>query len=96
MRLTALGIPAAYVPLPIGNGEQRRNVQPVVDAGGGLVVDDAACTPDWIASTLVPLLTDQARLARMGAAAADFGIADGDERLADLVRLAAATPRGDR
>ena len=30
--LTALGLPAIYVPLPIGNGEQRFNAQPVVDA----------------------------------------------------------------
>ena len=32
--LTALGLPAIYVPLPIGNGEQRFNAQPVVDAKG--------------------------------------------------------------
>ena len=32
--LTALGLPAIYVPLPIGNGEQRFNAQPVVDAEG--------------------------------------------------------------
>ena len=40
--ITALGLPAVYVPLPIGNGEQRLNAQPVVAAGGGLLVDDAA------------------------------------------------------
>ena len=34
MKLTALGLPAIYVPLPIGNGEQRFNAQPVVDAHG--------------------------------------------------------------
>lgn len=30
--LSAVGLPAAYVPLPIGNGEQRLNAQPVVKA----------------------------------------------------------------
>jgi len=30
-------VPAVYVPLPIGNGEQRFNAQPVVQAGGGLM-----------------------------------------------------------
>lgn len=92
--VTALGLPAAYVPLPIGNGEQRLNAQPVVDAGGGLVVDDAACTPDWVRSTLLPLLLDPRRLAEMGRAAAAFGIRDGDERLADLVETAAASRVG--
>ena len=43
--LAAVGLPAAYVPLPIGNGEQRCNARPVVEAGGGLLVDDAAAAP---------------------------------------------------
>ena len=87
--VSALGLPAAYVPLPIGNGEQRLNAQPVVDAGGALIVADSGCTPRWVADTLLPLLTDQGRLAAMGSAAAAFGIRDGDERLADLVERAA-------
>ncbi len=87
--ITALGLPAVYVPLPIGNGEQRLNAQPVADAGGGIVVDDAECTPDWVRSVLVPLLADGDRLAAMGRAATGFGIRDGDERLADLVEKAA-------
>ena len=37
--LSAVGLPAAFVPLPIGNGEQRLNALPVVEAGGGLLVD---------------------------------------------------------
>jgi UDP-N-acetylglucosamine--N-acetylmuramyl-(pentapeptide) pyrophosphoryl-undecaprenol N-acetylglucosamine transferase len=83
--LTTVGLPAAYVPLPIGNGEQRLNAQPVLDAGGGLLVDNADCTPDWVRTVLIPLLADPGRLAGMAAAAARFGIRDGDERLADLV-----------
>ncbi|TML24097.1 MAG: UDP-N-acetylglucosamine--N-acetylmuramyl-(pentapeptide) pyrophosphoryl-undecaprenol N-acetylglucosamine transferase, partial [Actinobacteria bacterium] len=35
----AVGMPAIYVPLPYGNGEQRRNALPVVEAGGGILVD---------------------------------------------------------
>ena len=37
----AVGVPAIFVPLPIGNGEQALNAKPVVDAGGALLVDDA-------------------------------------------------------
>src|SRR5699024_12051531 len=57
--LTAVGLPAIYVPLPIGNGEQRLNAQDVVAAGGGLLVADAQVTPDWVRSTVLPLLADQ-------------------------------------
>jgi UDP-N-acetylglucosamine--N-acetylmuramyl-(pentapeptide) pyrophosphoryl-undecaprenol N-acetylglucosamine transferase len=92
--LTTVGLPAAYVPLPIGNGEQRLNAQPVADAGGGLLVDNAACTPDWVRQVLVPLLADGERLAAMAAAAARFGIRDGDERLADLVFEAVGAATG--
>jgi UDP-N-acetylglucosamine--N-acetylmuramyl-(pentapeptide) pyrophosphoryl-undecaprenol N-acetylglucosamine transferase len=88
--LTAVGLPAAYVPLPIGNGEQRLNAEPVVRAGGGLMVADADCTPDWVAATLLPLLGEPTRLGAMGAAAAALGRRDADERLADLVLSAAA------
>jgi UDP-N-acetylglucosamine--N-acetylmuramyl-(pentapeptide) pyrophosphoryl-undecaprenol N-acetylglucosamine transferase len=86
--VTTVGLPAAYVPLPIGNGEQRLNAEPVVEAGGGLLVDDAECTPSWVSERLLPLLADSGELTSMAKAAADFGITDGDERLADLLELA--------
>jgi UDP-N-acetylglucosamine--N-acetylmuramyl-(pentapeptide) pyrophosphoryl-undecaprenol N-acetylglucosamine transferase len=79
--VTTVGLPAVYVPLPYGNGEQRRNALPVVQAGGGVLVDDAELSPQWLERNLVPLATDAARLAEMGAAAARFGRRDGDEAL---------------
>ncbi len=94
--VTALGLPAAYVPLPIGNGEQRHNAEPVVAAGGGLLVDNADCTPTWVAQVLLPLLADPARLNAMGEAATRFGIRDADERLANMVEVAAARTGGKR
>lgn len=83
--LTAVGLPAAYVPLPVGNGEQRLNARAVVEAGGGLVVEDADLTSGWVEGTLVPLLRDANGLAEMAKAAASVGERDGDELLADLV-----------
>lgn len=85
----AVGLPACFVPLPIGNGEQRFNAAPVVDAGGALMVDNAECTPEWVREVVVPLLRDDRRLTRMGRKAEDFGIRDGDERLAAIVERAA-------
>jgi UDP-N-acetylglucosamine--N-acetylmuramyl-(pentapeptide) pyrophosphoryl-undecaprenol N-acetylglucosamine transferase len=79
--VTTVGLPAVYVPLPYGNGEQRRNALPVVQAGGGLLVDDADLNAEWIARSVVELAGDRRRLAEMGAAAATFGRRDGDEAL---------------
>jgi UDP-N-acetylglucosamine--N-acetylmuramyl-(pentapeptide) pyrophosphoryl-undecaprenol N-acetylglucosamine transferase len=90
VELTAVGLPAAYVPLPIGNGEQALNARPVVESGGGLMVDDADCTPAWVRTVLTPLLTDPSRVATMGQAAATSGRPDADERLVDLALEAAA------
>jgi UDP-N-acetylglucosamine--N-acetylmuramyl-(pentapeptide) pyrophosphoryl-undecaprenol N-acetylglucosamine transferase len=39
--LAAIGLPAAYVPLPLRGGEQRLNAEPAVAVGGALLVDDA-------------------------------------------------------
>lgn len=83
--LSAVGLPGAFVPLPIGNGEQRRNALPVVEAGGGLLVEDAELTPDWIAGHLVPLLSDTDALAGYARHAAAAGAPDADERLAGIV-----------
>lgn len=87
--LTAVGLPAVYVPLPVGNGEQRLNAAEVVAAGGGLVVDDATFTPEWIDEQILPLATDAQRLADMAAAARALGEPAADETLADLVDHAA-------
>ena len=94
--MLARGLPAAYVPLPIGNGEQELIARPVVDAGGGLLVDDADCTADWVRATLTPLLTDAGRLATMGRAAASSGRPDADERLVDLALEAVGSGSGTR
>ncbi|MGL5816544.1 MAG: undecaprenyldiphospho-muramoylpentapeptide beta-N-acetylglucosaminyltransferase [Phycicoccus sp.] len=87
--LAAVGLPAVYVPLPVGNGEQRLNARGVVAAGGGLLVDDEAVDQAWVVDTVIPTALDRDRLHAMGAAAARTGHRDGDERLADLVLQAA-------
>ncbi len=81
----AVGLPAVFVPLPIGNGEQEHNARPVVDAGGGLLVADGALTTEWVSATVPGLATDPERLAAMGAAAAALIPRDADEQLARIV-----------
>jgi len=86
--VAAVGLPAVFVPLPIGNGEQALNARGVVAAGGGLLVDDAALTPEWVAATVPELLHDATRLARMSTAAAGLIRRDADDRLAEMIRSA--------
>lgn len=91
--LTAVGLPAAYVPLPIGNGEQRLNARPIIERGGGLLVDDADLSAEWIKASLLPVLTDIDQVAGMSEAAATLGRKDADRSLAKAVMdIVAAEP----
>jgi len=82
--VTDVGLPAVYVPLPIGNGEQRLNALPVVNAGGGVIVDDADLTPSFVADTVPALLNEPGRLQSMTAAAALAGHRDAAQRVAEI------------
>jgi UDP-N-acetylglucosamine--N-acetylmuramyl-(pentapeptide) pyrophosphoryl-undecaprenol N-acetylglucosamine transferase len=85
----AVGLPAIFVPLPIGNGEQAFNARAVVNAGGAYLVDDSALTPDYV-STMVPdLLHDTDTLTQMSAAAAGLIHQDADRRFAAVILEAA-------
>lgn len=91
--LTAVGLPGAFVPLAHGNGEQALNAEPIVQAGGGLMVDNADISVEWIARELIPLLTDTDRVVAMSEAASRMGRRDADM---DLAREVAAIARGDK
>jgi UDP-N-acetylglucosamine--N-acetylmuramyl-(pentapeptide) pyrophosphoryl-undecaprenol N-acetylglucosamine transferase len=94
--LTAVGLPAAYVPLPIGNGEQRLNAVPIVQHGGGMLVNDADLTPEWIRDTLLPVLVNIDQVADMSEAAASLGRGDADRWLAQAVIKIVEEPGGDQ
>lgn len=87
--ITALGIPALYVPLPHGNGEQALNAQPAQTAGAATVVPDAALSADVIEQGATTMLLDVDAAQAMSIAARDIGIRDGAERLADMIEQAA-------
>ena len=91
--LAALGIPAVYVPLPIGNGEQRLNAAAVVAAGGGLLVDDADLDPAWVRAHLPVLLVGDAAAEtreRMGGPRPRVGVRDAAARVGPAGRGGAA------
>jgi UDP-N-acetylglucosamine--N-acetylmuramyl-(pentapeptide) pyrophosphoryl-undecaprenol N-acetylglucosamine transferase len=61
METAAIGLPAVFVPYPHGNGEQARNAGLVVEVGGGLLLADADCTSDWVATEIPSLIEDKPR-----------------------------------
>lgn len=94
--LAAVGLPAVFIPYPVGNGEQQLNAADAVEAGGALLVADARFTPEWVAETLVPLLNDRARVAELAARIASTGRRDGADRMVDLVFEARDAARSAR
>ncbi|WP_336085998.1 undecaprenyldiphospho-muramoylpentapeptide beta-N-acetylglucosaminyltransferase [Nocardia sp. SSK8] len=87
--VSAVGLPAFYVPLPHGNGEQEFNARPVVAQGGGRIVPDAELTPKYVIDEVIPLLLDPDRLAEMSRAAAGAGHRDAADTVAGIVVEAA-------
>lgn len=83
--LAAVGLPSILVPLPIGNGEQRLNAEPLLGAGAAVVVDNDAFTPEFFAGTVLPLLTSRDRLEIMARAAHTLGSRDAAGRMAEIV-----------
>ncbi|MEY4313225.1 MAG: hypothetical protein RLZZ319_734 [Actinomycetota bacterium] len=91
--LAGLGIPAVFVPYPVGNGEQERNAAGLVAAGGARLCLDRNFDADWVRTELIPLLGDEAEREDMARRASSVGIRDGADRLARMAIEAAAPER---
>ncbi|WP_270365564.1 UDP-N-acetylglucosamine--N-acetylmuramyl-(pentapeptide) pyrophosphoryl-undecaprenol N-acetylglucosamine transferase [Microbacterium algeriense] len=89
--ISALGIPALYVPYSVGNGEQRLNASSAVAAGAAELLDDATFDGDAVRRIVVPLLGDDERIARMAAAAENAGTRTGTENVIALIDRALVT-----
>ncbi|MDP2288996.1 MAG: undecaprenyldiphospho-muramoylpentapeptide beta-N-acetylglucosaminyltransferase [Actinomycetota bacterium] len=83
--VAAIGLPTIFVPLPIGNGEQRVNALTVVQVGGGLLIDNEELTPDRLLESVTSLIHSPDQLLRMGTAAQSVGVRDAAQRLAVAV-----------
>ena len=79
LETAAVGLPTVFVPYPHGNGEQARNAELVVSAGGGIMLADDNCTSTWVAEEIPALFAHPDRLVGMRNA------------LAGVARLDAAT-----
>lgn len=83
--VAAVGLPAVFVPLPIGNGEQALNAKSLVASGAARLVEDAAFTPEWFRDNILPLISDGPALAAMSEAAQGAGVRDADRTMARLI-----------
>jgi UDP-N-acetylglucosamine--N-acetylmuramyl-(pentapeptide) pyrophosphoryl-undecaprenol N-acetylglucosamine transferase len=90
--LAAVGLPAAFVPLPQRGGEQRLNAEGVVTAGGALLVEDADLTAAWISNVMLPVLTDPTRVAAMSEVSHAASEVDAGHTLARHVLATFAAP----
>lgn len=79
--VSAVGLPAVFVPLPIGNGEQSLNAAPLVDVGAALLVENADFTGAYLRQWVLPLASDKARLTAMSRKA----LHSGSRNAADVV-----------
>lgn len=86
--VTALGIPAVYVPLPHGNGEQALNARGAIEVGAAMLLPDAELTAARLTAAAERLVLDDHARALAREAAARIGIVDAAERLADLAEEA--------
>lgn len=83
--VSAVGLPAVFVPLPHGNGEQALNASPVVNTGGAMLVPDAEMTSQRVVEQILPLVRDPQRLQQMSRATLGTGHREADRVLARAV-----------
>jgi UDP-N-acetylglucosamine--N-acetylmuramyl-(pentapeptide) pyrophosphoryl-undecaprenol N-acetylglucosamine transferase len=81
----AVGLPALYIPYAVGNGEQKFNLRDVLAAGGAITATDREFDEEYVRSSLIPVISDSKRLAKMSEAAKQAGVLDGTERFIALV-----------
>lgn len=89
--LAGLAIPTVFVPYPVGNGEQEKNAADIVAAGGAILCLDRDFTPEFVRTSLIPLLRDASARDAMAKAAQRTGIMNGDARLGALIGAALQT-----
>jgi len=88
--ISALGIPAVYVPYAVGNGEQALNASSAVRAGAARLIADADFTPGAVRDDVLPLLADAERRQEMVRASARVGTRSGTENVIAMIDRALA------
>jgi UDP-N-acetylglucosamine--N-acetylmuramyl-(pentapeptide) pyrophosphoryl-undecaprenol N-acetylglucosamine transferase len=91
--LAALGRPSILIPLPGTRGdEQTANARVLADAGGAILLPEPDLSPARLATEVLGLLDDPARLRAMGERARTLATPDAADRLVDLILELAGRP----
>ena len=92
----AVGKPALFIPLvPTGGDEQTRNARRLVDAGAAVILPSAELSVLRLVEEVRGLLSDPARLQKMGAAALTLATPNAARDLAEAVLELAENRRAD-
>jgi UDP-N-acetylglucosamine--N-acetylmuramyl-(pentapeptide) pyrophosphoryl-undecaprenol N-acetylglucosamine transferase len=84
--LAAVGRAAVLVPFAAAaNNHQELNARVVEKAGGAVVITESQLTPEKLAMTISEILSDSARVARMGAAARSLATPEASKKIVDLL-----------
>ena len=80
----AMGVPAVFVPYPVGNGEQRHNVSQLIAEKASLMVEDKDFDAEFIDRELISILSSKKTLIEMGQKMKSFGKLDATEKLVEM------------
>jgi UDP-N-acetylglucosamine--N-acetylmuramyl-(pentapeptide) pyrophosphoryl-undecaprenol N-acetylglucosamine transferase len=89
----AFGLPAIFVPLPHGNGEQALNAQPLVEAGAAAIIRDDELTGERLAAAVFGVLKDEQACTKMRNSSAKLARLDAADELAAMVARVASRHR---
>ncbi len=81
--ICAVGLPSVFIPFAIGNGEQILNAKPVVDVGGGVIVENQSLNKKTLKDA-ISMLQEQG-LEKCGNAAKSLGNSNSTKDFVDLI-----------
>lgn len=83
--VTAAGLPAIYIPLPHGNGEQALNASAVIEAGAAVELKDSDLNAQKLVDEILQILNNPTIFQQMSTAARESGVGNAAEVIADLI-----------
>lgn len=82
------GVPAVFIPYHVGNGEQEHNARATINAGAAVMVSNKDFTPEWVRTSLLPLMADKKKREEMATSMAQLARSDAAARVAQMARHA--------
>jgi UDP-N-acetylglucosamine--N-acetylmuramyl-(pentapeptide) pyrophosphoryl-undecaprenol N-acetylglucosamine transferase len=81
--ICAVGLPAIFIPFAVGNGEQILNAKPVVDAGGGLIIENQNLNSQTLHQAILKI--QSLGLENCASASRSLGNVDSAKEFVDLI-----------